>query len=256
MRNIKILSVIFFASLLLTGCKERLYQADPETYPDLFPLVKGSSFIYNVDSLDAAGNPFPLGTAYVNSRDTVSLMNTVYLAQADSLVLSGETITTQTYIRKTGAGSYYYIDTTGLGALIPDTLKRFTTVDGEIAALSAPPLTGRTWNAYKFIAGIFSVISLTAEYGSEETLSLNLNGINRDIKTRKVIYTLKIIIPSQVPGETAAQFTFSGSVWYSENIGMVKLEGDSVLFGFIGGDITNLFTNQYKVRRTLTEYRF
>jgi len=256
MKNIKILVVIFFAVLTFTGCKERLYQPDPETYPDLFPLVKGSSFVYNVDSLDAAGNPLAIGKAHVSLRDTASFLNTVYTTMSDSLVLTSETIVNRTYIRKTNAGIYYFIDTTGLGALIPDTLKRFTTVDGEISALSAPPITGRNWNAYKFIAGIFSVISLTAEYGNEETLFMNLNGTGRDIRTRKVNYTLRITIPPQQQGGTPVQFTFNGSGWFSENIGLVKLEGDSVLFGFIGGDITNLFTNQYKVRRTLREYSF
>lgn len=256
MKNIKILVVIFFAVLTFTGCKERLYQPEPETYPDLFPLVKGSSFVYNVDSLDTAGNPFTIGKAHVSLRDTASFLYTVYTTMSDSLVLTSETIVNRTYIRKTNAGIYYFIDTTGLGALIPDTLKRLTTVDGEISALSVPPITGRTWNAYKFIAGIFSVISLTAEYGNEEILFMNLNGIDKEVKARKVNYTLVIAIPPQEQGGTSSQFTFRGTGWYSENIGLVRLEGDSVLFGFIGGDITNLFTNQYKVRRTLTEYSY
>lgn len=256
MKRIKIFTVIFFAILIFTGCKERLYQAETETYPDLFPLVRGSSFVYNVDSLDAAGNQFPIGKAYIKFTDTASFLNTLYLTQSDSLVLNSESILSLTHLRKTNAGIYYYTDTTGLGALIPDTLKMFTTVDGEISALSSPPVTGRTWNAYKFIAGIFSVISLTAEYGNEETLVLNLNGIEKEVKTRKVNYTLVITIPPQEQGGTSAQFTFRGSGWYSENIGLVRLEGDSSLFSFIQGDISNLFTNQYKVVRTLKEYSF
>ncbi|MBK6681923.1 MAG: hypothetical protein IPG53_18950 [Ignavibacteriales bacterium] len=72
---------------------------------------------------------------------------------------------------------------------------------------------------------------------------------NRDFAER-IKYTLSITIPA---GASTINIQYTSEVWYAENLGVVKKEGDYFLFQFLGGSEVDLLMPNYRVRERLNE---
>ncbi|MBE2280907.1 MAG: hypothetical protein IAE91_10980 [Ignavibacteriaceae bacterium] len=238
--------------LLLAGCKNPV---EPEPVPiniDFYPLNSNMISVYNYDTLDVTGTAFRAGDKFVTYTEGTVILNTPYFAQKDSLIQSRDTQISTSFVRKTNAGVYYYVDTTGSALIIPDSLRNLVLVDVETIALSQPLFDLKYWSVYKILIANFSILSVNAGFQGVDTLDLTVNSVPVREAAAKIEYGLTILIPDFGSGETRVDL--SGRVWYSAKYGVVKKEGNKGLFDFIQGLPLDLENADLRVRETLTGF--
>ncbi len=254
-RLIVLFSLLFAMVITFTGCKE-----DTSTDPGdtaispvgYMPTQTGNYYVYSIDTVGSVPT-FSLGERRTGFAGKQTKKGTEYITQADTTVLGGFATFSQSFIRATENGVYYYVDTTGLGDVLPDSLKSFLTIDPEVVLLSKPVNVGRTWTAFRLVFFNIAVIDMQALYAGEETLTLNLNGKDESIKTLRVEYTLKVSVPAGFGLDSLNQ-TLKMNAWYADKIGIVKLNGDSGIINFLTGAGIDLETESYKILYTLRSY--
>ncbi|MBK8661952.1 MAG: hypothetical protein IPN18_09150 [Ignavibacteriales bacterium] len=131
-------------------------------------------------------------------------------------------------VRKTERGLYYYLDTTDFRPLFLIQQNHLFKSTGAITAISLPFFAGQSWSAFKFNVVIIPVISCTANYLGSTSYDHTVQGHTGTVTAERIKYTLSITIPT--PGQPAVNIQYTGEVWYAENLGVVKKEGDYFLF--------------------------
>ncbi len=235
---IKILSrtmLILILGLLINACNK-----DSSTNPPVqnntgyFPDGDGSSYTYSISKTDSNGtqNTGTRRTEYTG----VGVKNaTTYQVQTDSINIAGASSVSLSYFRKTNDYLYYFLDTTGLSAAIPDSLKNNISIDNEMKMLSFPVDQNSSWKVFTLsIVYIFNIPVLTVDgaYDGTENITLHLNSgdVNKDAV--KIKYTLSLTVPG---GEST---NYNASAWLVDGIGIVKWQGNgAILDAFTGGGI-------------------
>lgn len=247
-----ILLTLLGSMLFLTSCKESIDPPKPEVIKSYFTLPNNSINKYLVDSVSGGGEYFPIGIKTVNWGPEGVTAGTPYYTQTEQLdYLTGGNSQQRMKVRKTERGLYYYLDTTGFSALIPDTAKPFIQIDREITSISLPFFAGQSWSAFKFNVVIIPVINCTANYLGSVTYDQTIQGHTGTVTAERIKYTLSITIPTT--GQPADNIQYTGEVWYAEDLGVVKKEGDYFLFQFLGGSELDLLMPNYRVRERLNE---
>lgn len=247
-----ILLTLLGSMLFLTSCKESIDPPKPEVIKNYFTLPNNSINKYLVDSVSTGNEYFPIGIKTVMWGPEMVTAGTPYYAQIEQLDYTDGGGTLQRMkVRKTERGLYYYLDTTGFSALIPDTAKPFIQIDREITAFSLPFFAGQSWSAFKFNVVIIPVINCTASYSGSVVYDHTVQGHTGNVTAERIKYTLSITIPT--PGQPAVNIEYTGEVWYAESLGVVKKEGDYFLFQFLGGSEVDLLMPNYRVRERLNE---
>ncbi len=220
------LLILFFIS----GCKEAPTIPPEETFPDYFPLSAGNYFVYNVDSLTNTG-PVRIGTHISRVVFTDTINRIPYLLRTDTLFTASYSLTGQNRIRKTDNGVYMFVDTTGLTAFIPDSLRSFLSIDREANILSKPYYPGREWSGYSFLILNVPIISLRCILEENTITSQLLNGSVQQVRMQKLRYVLTL----QNPDTSASPLQYSAVVSYGENIGIMNIEGDAEILTLLLG---------------------
>jgi hypothetical protein len=140
------------------------------------------------------------------------------------------------YFRKTNDSLFYFLDTTGLAASIPDSLKGYISLDAEMKVLSFPVTENKSWSVFKLsIKYLFfnlNVLTVDASYDGTESVTLHLTSgdVNKDAV--KIKYTLNLSIPN-VPITS-----YTAYAWLVDGIGFVKWQGNgTILNAFTGGGV-------------------
>ena len=252
MRKGLLLIILVVSGLGFTSCKETVAPEPVQPVKNYFPLPNNTVYKYSVDSVSATNSYFNIGTKNISFGPEVVVAGTPYYNQTEVTTYNGGDIVTQRpKVRKTDRGLYYYIDTSGTGALIPDTLKPFVQIDREVIAMALPFFPGQTWSAFKFNVAIVPLISVTASYVGSAVYNNDVVGLPSRVNAEIVKYELKITVPDL--GTGPINLTYTGEVWYSEELGVVMREGDYFLFQLLGGSELDLLAPNYKVRERLTE---
>jgi len=210
-----------------------------------YPGGVGSTFLYNVDTLNINTNSYE--TVAANNKtftSTVTMDGTQYTVQENLLssIFLEEDIELGLHFRTTDRGVYFFLDTTGLGSLLSDSLldsidlpiDDFTLImNQEIIIFSTPLESGLAWDAFNLIAEVnvqgsiffYTLLNLSAEYvGSED---VNIPAFTEAQKGEKIKYIVTLSIPTDIndildPPQDV--FEFYG--WFVESVGLVKLEGE------------------------------
>jgi len=252
MRKRLFLILPLVAGLLFTSCKEVVAPEPPVAVKNYFPLPNNTVYKYSVDSVSATSAYFNIGTKNISFGPEVVVAGTPYYTQTEiTNYTDGNIVTQRPKVRKTERGLYYYIDTSGTSALIPDTVRPFVQIDREVIAMTLPFFSGQTWSAFKFNVAIVPLISVTASYGGSAAYSNDIIGLPSRVNAEIVKYELRITVPDLGTGPINLNYT--GEVWYSEELGVVMREGDSFLFQLLAGGEIDLLAPNYKVRERLTE---
>ncbi len=253
--KIKILSfvLIVITAYMFNACKESDNnpvgngggtQVADSTY---FPASENAYYKYDVSRTDSNGSQVS-GTRSSQYSGTINIGPTTYQIQIDSLILSGQSeIIDSMYFRKSNAGVYYYLDTTGLVASSPELIPylQYLSIDDEIQLLIFPVEDNSTWTLFRMNISApaisFDPVTVKAAYDGKETLTLNLSP-SRDVEAIRIKFTLTI----SIPGEPNRTYTAFG--WVAQNIGFVKWQGNGTVVGVFTGngvdfdDTTSVFT--------------
>lgn len=252
MKN-KILVLFALAVLGISGCKDAGTQPVEIPFNFDYPVADGVRAEYSIDSIDASGVNHFFGMRGTGISGSTILYSTPYFYQYDTLYTTTDVTTSISYIRKSANGVYYFIDTSAVNELIPDSLRPFIFTDPEMVFYSYPFEAGRNWNVFKFVAGNISIISFTADYAGKESLSLRINNSDTTLSAYKINYNLKITIPDST--FALPESNFSASFWLADSVGLVRMKGSKVFLSLFTGAVFDISDTGGQIEQKITAFR-
>ena len=232
---LKIFFITFLSLVIWTSCDEETPNQPPaQDYPDYYPGGIGSTFKYSVTEKDSVGNILQNGTRNVLYSGTYLYNGINYTTQDDSLDFGSQSTVATYLFRKTETAVFYAIDTSQIAQLIPDTLKQFVSLRDEMQLLFYPLTSGSTWSLYRVTAQVqpgieVKILDIVARFESIEQIALNIDSVRIVVPARKVSYTMELYTEI---GSAPERYT--AYMWYVQNIGLVKFEGNQFLIDLRG----------------------
>lgn len=261
MRKI-ILSLVIVSSLLIYfGCKKSESSGTSPTdaiiiTENSFPKNPGTNYKYSYNRFDSLGQTS--GNRITFFDGNAIIQGTTYKIQIDSLIIGSIFETDSTYFRTSGAGLYYFVDTTGFAESITDSslipLIPYVVFDQELLSYSFPLSAGKNWTAFKVNLTYplqVTVIDVSASNVSQETITLNLSSGQTSKDALKIKFTLTLRLN---PLSSVVQ-TYTAFAWLIPNVGVAKCEGNGALVNFLTGQGINLADTSTVVNQALVDYQ-
>ncbi|AFH50056.1 Hypothetical protein IALB_2353 [Ignavibacterium album JCM 16511] len=234
---------IILSLIVLYSCKDNVIVDPPAVDKEYFPAKTGAKFTY---SLTIDSNLVLSGAKISDIIGLQSISGTEYFIQIDSIIIERALTLDTAYFRKSNTGVFYYTDTTGLGQLIPDTLRNALRIDNESRLLFFPLRLNQTWPVYQIditVGGIpvFSPVKTNAKISGKEQLTMAIRDSQYTIDVFKIEYKVEVQLDPQGASES-----FYAYGYIAENIGFVKWEGESFVINLIrGGRLDLSLTSTY-----------
>ena len=234
--TLTIISVLIVAALFIPACKEAITDppADIDTR-NFFPNTDGSYFFYNVAVFDSTGQ-IQSGTRKSYLQGDTTLQQTPYRVRIDSLELNGNLSESNSYLRKSTNGVFAYFDTTGLSAIVPDSLRNLITISTEYRLMYFPFTIKQTWPVYNVSIDIgvsrIDIVKISAEVIEKDSISIAFRDTSKIKEVFIIQYDMTIITGVDLTTET-----YKAIAWIAEDIGFYKWEGDAELLSFFLGNI-------------------
>ncbi len=249
-RTFLLLSVL---ALIAAGCKEAGTQQEPEKFVFNYPLSEGVSAEYSVDSIDAMGTVYTAGTRVSHITGQTALYGTPYFYQYDTLYSSDVTTASMSYVRKSDRGVYYFIDTSGINQIIPDSIRIFVITDPEMVFYSYPFEAGRNWSVFKLLIGSNTIVSIAADYKGKEDVALRINDTEKALNAYRIDYTLNV----NIPDSSLAFFNrqFKSTFWLADGYGVVKTKGSRVFLSLFSGGVFDITDTTGIVEQKMVSFR-
>lgn len=234
----KIFSLLLLLIIHLIGCTKTTTEPESTTYSDYYPTSIGSTLKYSVIEKDTLGNIIQSGTRNILFSGSTIYNGINYTTQDDSLDFGSQSSVGIYLVRKTDTGVFYAVDTSQISLLIPDSLKQYVTLRTEMQLLFFPLAAGSSWSLYRITAEVqpnieIKILDIVARFESIEQIDLNIDSVRIVYPARKVSYRVEIYTAIGSPPET-----YTAYMWYVENIGLVKYEGNQFIIDAVGGGIT------------------
>ncbi len=224
--------------MIFIGCEDNTPTDPPEqNYPDYFPGGIGSTFKYSVTEKDSIGNLVQSGSRNIFYSGTYNFRGRDYITQEDSLDFGSQSSVNTFLFRKTETAVFYAIDTSQIALLIPDTLTQYVTLRDEMQLLFYPLTSGSTWSLYRITAQVqpgieVKILEIITSFEATEQFDLNLTSGTINVAAQKVKYTVELYSEIGVEPET-----YTAYMWYAENIGLIKFEGNQFVVDLGGGGV-------------------
>jgi len=225
--------------MILTGCEEETpNEPPPSDYPDYYPGGIGSTFKYSIVEKDSAGNLLQSGSRNIFYSGTYNLNGIEYTTQEDSLDFGSQSSVATYLFRKTETAVFYAVDTSQISLLIPDTLKQYVSLRDEMQLLFYPLTSGSSWSLYRITAEVqpgieIKILDIIARFESVEQIELTIDSVRIVSPARKVSYTMELFTEIGYPPEK-----YTAYMWYVQNVGLVKFEGNQFVVNIGGGGIS------------------
>ncbi len=251
---IKIFLIASLSLLILISCDEEAPNEPPaQEYPDYYPDAIGSVFKYSVIETDSIGNFVQTGTRNIFYSETTNFRGREYITQEDSLDFGSQSSVNTFLFRKSETGIFYAVDTTQIALLIPDTLKQYVTLRDEMQLLFYPLTSGSSWSLYRVTADVqpgisVRILDIIATFEATEKLDLNLNSGTISVNAQKIKYELEVF-----DDVTSDPLTYTAWMWFVEDIGLVRFEGNQFILDFSGG-VINIEVTDNILSQQLTEF--
>jgi hypothetical protein len=223
--------------LFVSGCKEAITEPPvDEDNRNFFPNTDGSYFFYNVAIFDSTGQiQFGIRKSYLQGE--TNLQQTPYQVRIDSLELNGNLDVSNSYLRKSTNGVFAYFDTTGVSAIVPDSLRSLLTISNEYRLLYFPFSINQSWPVYNVSIDLgvsrIDIVKISAVVIEKDSITITFRGTSITKEVFKIQYDMTIITGLDLTTETYKAFA-----WIAEDIGFYKWEGDAELLSFFLGNTT------------------
>lgn len=217
---------------LIIGCKEESVITPPSESYDFFPLKSGAKYFYNFYyDIDPGLN----GWKVITVENTLNINGTEYFTEIDSAVFERSLTIDTTYFRKSRTGVFYFIDTTGVSAFIPDSIRNQLSIDTESRLLFFPLALNQTWPVYEvnFTLGgvpVYSLLKISAKVVDSYMLTRTFLDSSITRLVNKIRYDMDVQLSPTSPNET---FTAYGHTM--DGIGFIKWEGDTLVLALVRG---------------------
>lgn len=229
---------VFAALIIFVSCNSDNSTNPPEqNFPDYYPDGIGTTYKYSVIETDSIGNVVQSGTRNILLSGSFNFRGRDYITQEDSLDFGSKSSVNTFLFRKTETGVYYAIDTSQISLLIPDTLKQYVSLRDEMQLLFYPLTSGSSWSLYRVTADVrpgisIKILDIVASFEKSEQVDFNLSTGTVSMSSQKVKYTLELYSDFSSPPTM-----YTAYMWFVENIGLVKYEGNQFIIDLGGGGI-------------------
>jgi hypothetical protein len=172
--------------------------------------------------------------------------------------LLGQALLSQSRFRVTEDAIEFYADTTGVASLIPDSVEIDInlTNDKYISIIKYPYSLENEWQVYSVKVNFgtfkFNVLTMTGMYQGKE--DIQVVGVNEVLSTEKFKYKISLNIPDMENPFLSNLQEFEAYLWLVPELGIVKIEGCSMLINPISGRGFNLADTSGVSRYTLTNH--
>ena len=240
--------------LVVISCSEENSSNPPlHEFPDYFPQTNGTYYKFEITQSDSSGI-IDTGFRTVSYSGDTTIDRTPYQIQIDTTETGQQATVTESFFRTTETGVFYFVDTTGFSASIPDSLKSLVEIQQEMRVYLFPLESGSLWTVYRISIPInefisFTPINITGRFEANESLLLNLNSGDTTVTTKKVNFDFAFTASPE-----GSIITYNASAWLAENIGVVKLEGDEILVSLLTGGGFTVSGSSTDVNQELIEF--
>ena len=248
------LFIILFAVIFFQSCdSDNPTNTQNQIFPDYYPDGLGSYYRHSITEKDTLGNIVQQGNRNVSYTGTATHNGREYTSQSDSLMFDSLSSYNTFLFRKSDTGVFYAVDTSQISQLIPDTLREYVSLRDEMQLLFYPLTAGSTWSMYRITAEVqpgieVKILDIIAAYDGSEQIDLNLSTGIVSVNSQRVKYILEYYSDVNSDPET-----YTSYMWYVENIGLVKFEGNQVVLSLTGGGI-NIDISPNILTQELVEY--
>lgn len=221
------LIILFFA------CSDESTNPPVVNYPDYYPDTDQTNYTYRITEYDSTGTQVGTGLRFVLYNGDVLINNILYKNQIDSISIDTINSSGVSNFRKTNNGVFYYVDTSEVASVIPDSLRNQVTLQQEMRLLLYPLEAGSFWPVYRVTVQLQSGITFTplridGSFSSQDSLILNLNSGDVSVNAAKVKFDMDVIQDVNQPPQR-----YTSYAWFVKDIGMVKMEGNSVVLNVL-----------------------
>ena len=156
--------------------------------------------------------------------------------------------------RKSETGVFYFIDTSGFAAALPDTLRNRMTITSEMQTLLLLLAEGSFWQVFKLTVTLqpgitYAPYRITASFVKEEDVLLNLISGVLNVTAQKIKYDLEYRLDPEEPSQKFTAFS-----WVADKIGIIKMEGNAIVVNTILMGEVNLADSTKTITLDLIEY--
>ncbi len=219
--------------LFLFSCTSKEPTAPPLVQaPDYFPNSDGTNYLFTITETDSTGI-LKTGTRYVLYNGDTLNNGTSYKFQKDSVKMGTDIVERISNFRKSEIGVFYFIDTSGFIAALPDTLRNRMTVTSEMQTLLILLAEGSFWQVFKVTITLqpgitYAPYRITASYVKEEYVLLHLVSGDMNVKAKKIKYDIEFRLDPEEPSQKFTAFS-----WVADKIGIIKMEGNAIVVNTI-----------------------
>ncbi len=221
--------------------------------PDYFPNSDGTNYLFATTEYDSTGI-LKTGLRYVFYDGDTLINGTSYKFQKDSVKMGTEIVEGISNFRKSEIGVFYFIDTSGFAAALPDTLRNRVNVTSEMQTLLLLLAEGSFWQVFKVTIAVqpgitYALYRITANYVKEEIILLHLVGGDLNITAQKIKYDLEFRLDPEEPSQK-----FTAYSWVADKIGIIKIEGNAIVVNTILNSEVSLDDSSKTVTQHLIDY--
>jgi len=254
---LKILKQIVISAtvlIFLFTCTSNDPTAPPsEQEPDYFPNGDGTNYLFTITESDLTGI-LRTGSRNVFYNGDTLINGTSYKFQKDSVKMGTEIGERIYNFRKSETGVFYFIDTSGFAAALPDTLRNRMTITSEMQTLLLLLAEGSFWQVFKVTIflqpGItYAPYRITANFVNEEDVLLNLVSGDLNVTAQKIKYVLEFRSDPEEPSQKFTAFS-----WVADKIGIIKMDGNAIVVNTILLGEVNLDDSSKTVTQNLIDY--
>ena len=246
--------IVITVTVLLSSCTSKEPTAPPSVQvPDYFPKSDGTNYHFTITETDSTGI-LRTGTRYVLYDGDTLINSTSYKFQKDSIKMGTEIVERISNFRKSEIGVFYFIDTSGFAAALPDTLRNRMTVTSEMQTLLLLLAEGSFWQVFKVTIALqpgfkYAPYKITASYVKEENVLLHLASGDLNITAQKIKYDLEFRLDPEEPSQRFTAFS-----WLADKIGIIKIDGNAIVVNTILSGEVNLDYSSKTVTQDLIDY--
>jgi len=240
--------------VFLFSCTSKEPTAPPSgQVPDYFPNSDSTNYLYTITESDSTGI-LRTGSRYVFYYGDTLINGTSYKFQKDSVKMGIEIDERLSNFRKSETGVFYFVDTSGFAAALPDTLRNRMTITSEMQTLLLLLAKGSFWQVFNLTItsqpGItYAPYRITASFVKEEEVLLQLVNGDLNITAQKIKYDLEYRFDPEEPLQKFIAFS-----WVANNIGIIKMEGNAIVVNTILNGEVNLDDSSKTVTQDLIDY--
>ncbi len=251
--HIKIIFTLIFIAFLYSCTSSDPTSPSNGNTINYFPDKEGIEYLFSVTESNLTGLIEQSSRFVFYIGDTV-INGISYRIQIDSVKKVSGTEEMRTYFRKSETGVFYFIDTSGFAAALPDSLRSMMSITPEIQTLLLLLGEGSYWQVFKLTITLqpgltYAPYRITANFVNEEPYLLQLINGSVNIVANKIKFDLEYRFNPIDPVQKYTAYT-----WVSKDIGIVKMEGNAIVLNAILNGEVSLEDSSKTIKQDLIDY--